>query len=169
MGSGFEQIGMPGFPPPPIVERIWVAKDRHYASGTSHPFDRHACHAQLQRDLGESNSLSTIDRARRTYPHLIPNWPIRRDQQRPWLQPLDGVPVAPIPDDAPVIEIPLRNGQVMKAAVCGNGFLRVIEHGLCAVAAGMIAAVNVLDIASDGKADHIIRWCEVLLAQHPHG
>ena len=166
--------------PPPIVARIWNGKDRHYATSTTQPYDRTMCQKQLCKDHGAPSSYSTIDRAHRDYgPHgkkvagLLPEWPIARDQHRPWLS-LGQDRVAQMhvldrPGGVGEIATLELNGHPQPVSIDENGIIRVLKQGtggLAAAVALFLGAFGVLDLISDGKLDGVIEWCRLLLPHH---
>jgi hypothetical protein len=168
------------FIPPRDVERIWNGKDRHFAAGTTEPYDRVRCKKQLELDGGPASD-SIIDRAVTRYgvhgriqPGLLPKFPLLRDQQRPWLLP----ELADEPTE--LLEKLLWLCDQLQQRVENEGdllnraraVLHVFDerfHGTAIVAATALGAFRLLDMLSDGKVDNVINWCRLLLAPaHVH-
>lgn len=193
LGGGNFAVPMshdPSFPPRD-VERIWVGKDKHYRSGTSELYDRTRAMQHLQRDEYPQKSESVLDRAIWFYgehgikiPGLIPKWPIRPEQQRPWLSDKH---------DAALLEMEeamaLLDGSDDPQALCAklhwlcdelearvdaegallnraHELLDLVRRGhpreLGAMAAMFVGAFRLLDVVSDGKMDGVVLWCHIL-------
>jgi len=149
--------------PPRDVERVWKGKDKHYATNTFEPYDRPRALWYLKHDAAGPGSPSILDRAITRYgPNgrlesgLIPGWPIRREQQRPWLE------------KAPPEVLPQVGDQLMcvvESADNGHVVLRIVK-GLSLVAAVLLSMLTTLDVLSDGKLDGVITWCHLFGPDH---
>ncbi len=170
---------------PAIVERIWNAKDVHFGTSTRLPLTYDRLITLLGRDGGPT-SQSTIERARRHYPTLLFPWPLTREAKRPWLsrslvqlleegrllnqrtkvaaqangtlKPEDGVPLTGtmFSRDGHLVEIECTMDPE-------TGQLSPLVGRIVKVAVGaVLSAAAALDLA-DGRIDHIVRWCRVLM------
>jgi hypothetical protein len=192
-------ISHPDFVPHRDVERVWAGKDRHYATKTTVPYDRTRAQKQMETD-GMPASESVLARAITAYgPHgriirgLIPNWPIGKFQERPWVvaQRL-AAQGDQIQDEVRRIRTNHGELEAQTMAVVDNLIMRVeavrdqvegqdglleeqqnllsLLHlvkraaGYASIAAAIaVNAFVVLDVVSDGKLDQHIAWCHVLL------
>lgn len=152
------------FTPPPIVERVWQAADRFYETGTL----RDATWTDIVRLLKEDDpslpaSQSTVDRAHRRFPNLLP-WPIKRGMRRPWLSEPE---VVEDQLERMLVEVTsLDDGKkrTEEVVVDENGVLRLLNRwrrGFPNVAA-VFSGVWLLDVLSDGRLDGIVRLCRLL-------
>jgi len=193
MSSHPQLFSGPDWVPPRDVERVWQGKDRHFATGTTEPYDRTRALEQLKRDGGPS-SPSVLDRAITAYgpngkiiPGLLPKWPIAKEQQRPWLVAADPHPVELMPQDSddPVLLVAklewLCNQLDAKVesdttlsrqarAVAREVKRQLSRRGLDSAAAAvmLLSAIRLLDALSDGKMDGVIAWCLLLLQLPAH-
>jgi len=196
MSSNHPQLfSGPDWVPPRDVERVWKGKDRHYATGTQEPYDRAHARAQLERDGLGPSSASVLDRAITRYgpngtliPGLLPGWPIRKHQERPWLvEPItpDLVQLMPQDTDDPSLlvaklewlcnqldaRVELDASLSRQARATARAVMRRLSRrGLDSAAAAvmLLSAFRLLDLLSDGKMNGVIAWCELLLGLPAH-
>lgn len=160
-----------------IVQRVWAARDYAFKSK---PFATKITLIELQGYMkmpfgnpqweGQPWSLSTIERAMRQYPALLPKSMLRRWATRPWERKESESESLPLkPDDSPVVlkwtAFDADGNQVTVEAVGDeNGVVRFIKQVLpsATAIAASIAALVALD-GLDGHIDHVVHWCRVAL------
>ena len=168
---------------PPNVDHIWAAHDRHFATHGSRPDLTYERVVTLLEMAGVSSSKSTIERARREYPHLFPpHWPLRREDKRPWL---DEPSLLLLPRRLPQKQSIAQNSStppelqqhVLIATMFDTRTSRLVEiectmdpttgrlspwvARLYVLAMASLSTAAMLDL-SDGRIDGMVRWCRVL-------
>lgn len=164
---------------PDIVVRIWKAVGRHYDTGTRLMPTREMIVRLLAEDADKPASLSTVDRARRDFPDLLP-WPIKRGQQPPWLtrpdmliehHPLGSVASADgLLSDSTQLHLRWEASdehgrrQTVEAVTDEHGVLRLVTRwrDTTATVAAALASFGLLDLLSDGRLDGVVHWCRLL-------
>lgn len=169
------------------IERIYAAKDEHFKAPRPGRFTYHALSQRLIKDgTGGPASQKTIERLRGEYPHLFPadHWPLRKDDVRPWLadpsllkRPRLATPISlssigkdddtRLPPAPPQAGGPggLAPGTTLNLQAIVNPDGTVVWR-LATLAAAGLATAAMFDLI-DGRYDHIVRWCRLLM-EHSH-
>jgi hypothetical protein len=162
--------------PPVIVQRIWAAHAAHFSGPYRNVrLTMLVLCGHLEKPLGHPewenlpSSQSTVERARRKYPKLLP-WPMTRYMRPPWedqpevlADPNVVVPRAEDRSDHPSGEVRLLatlDGDSLPVVVDVNGIVRVLKNlpSSLVAAAAMLTGIHVTD-GLDGRMGDALHWC----------
>lgn len=188
MQSELPEFELPASPPP-IVERMWAAKDLHYSKPgswtTKLTYGRMTTLLQQDDSNGGPSSQATQERARKDYPDLFPEyWPPQREDVRPWLA--DPSLLIKALAKARAKALAKARAKALAAEPAESDRAEVVVLGriagteqpvsiqmtmdlssgtligrIVSMAAAGLSVAALLDLA-DGRVDHVVRWCRVL-------
>jgi hypothetical protein len=128
-----QQYQIDSFPDrlPGIIVRYWLAHERWYAAGKLEPPTREQFEGFLRNvDPAKAFSRSSVDRARKRYPRLMP-WPVTRGMPLPWI----AHPEVLAELDSPVsadghqqLELLAADGQAVPVRIDDDGLVHVIKR-----------------------------------------
>jgi hypothetical protein len=156
---------------PPIVRYVWGAKLHHDSKGR-YPYEPLTLedYEGLLKGRVKPWSKSAISKARREYPHLLPWDRLKvRDARPPWEDHPELLEQPGLADEPMELQPILRLGDIELVVPVNGGLVRAVVHKaqkLTTLVASFVGATTLLDVASDGKLNHIIAWCHLLAPLH---
>jgi hypothetical protein len=181
--DGDQYVLFPDLPDIPlIVRRIWVEALAYYDTKTAVPLtQRHISKGLLRRNPELPGSLSTVERAFRTYDDDLLPWPILRGMRPPWESMSVPESTSALSTDSEPVRLQIQDHllqweafdergdkHTVQAVADKNGLLHLVARRMITMLAAGISAMITLD-GLDGHIDAAIHWCRIILAMSAHG